>query len=116
MSLFSFYFKKYLYWEHHCVCVCVCVCVPLKLFPTLQSCLTPQTVFHQAPLSMGFSRQEYWSGLLFPPPGNTIMGQQLLFLSTHFSKDIPLSFVFWLLLRKQLHFFEDVFSVFFGCF
>ena len=27
MSLFSFYFKKYLYWEHHCVCVCVCVFV-----------------------------------------------------------------------------------------
>ena len=29
-----------------------------------QSCLTvtPQTVAHQAPLSMGFSRQEYWSG------------------------------------------------------
>ena len=25
---------------------------------------------HQAPLSMGFSRQEYWSGLLFPPPGD----------------------------------------------
>ena len=24
---------------------------------------------HQAPLSMGFSRQEYWNGLLFPPPG-----------------------------------------------
>ena len=24
----------------------------------------------QVPLSMGFSRQEYWSGLLFPPPGN----------------------------------------------
>ena len=28
------------------------------------------TVAHQAPLSMGFSRQEYWSGLLYPPPGN----------------------------------------------
>ena len=27
------------------------------------------TVDHQAPLSMGFSRQEYWSGLPFPPPG-----------------------------------------------
>ena len=26
------------------------------------------TVGHQAPLSMGFSRQEYWSGLPFPPP------------------------------------------------
>ena len=29
---------------------------------------TPWTVAHQAPLSMGFFRQEYWSGLLFPPP------------------------------------------------
>ena len=29
---------------------------------------TPWTVAHQAPLSMGFSRQEYWSGLLFPSP------------------------------------------------
>ena len=28
------------------------------------------TVAHQAPLSIGFSRQEYWSGLLFPPPGD----------------------------------------------
>ena len=30
--------------------------------------MTPWTVAHQAPLSMGFSRQEYWSGLPFPPP------------------------------------------------
>ena len=30
---------------------------------------TPWTVAHQAPLSMGFSRQEYWSGLLLPSPG-----------------------------------------------
>ena len=29
---------------------------------------TPQTVAHQAPLSMRFSRQEYWSGLSFPSP------------------------------------------------
>ena len=36
-----------------------------------QSCLTlcdPWTVAHQAPPSMGFSRQEYWSGLPFPSP------------------------------------------------
>ena len=32
--------------------------------------VTPWTVTHQAPLSMGFSRQGYWSGLPFPPPGN----------------------------------------------
>ena len=37
-----------------------------------QLCLfsTLWTVALQAPLSMGFSRQEYWSGLPFPPPGN----------------------------------------------
>ena len=28
------------------------------------------TVAHQVPLSIGFSRQEYWSGLPFPPPGD----------------------------------------------
>ena len=32
--------------------------------------VTPQTVAHQAPLSMEFSREEYWSGLPFSPPGN----------------------------------------------
>ena len=31
---------------------------------------TPWTVAHQAPLSIGFSRQEYWSGLLWLPPGD----------------------------------------------
>ena len=31
--------------------------------------VTPWTVAHQAPLSMGFSRREYWSGLPCPPPG-----------------------------------------------
>ena len=30
---------------------------------------TPWAVAHQAPLSMGFSRKEYWSGLQFPSPG-----------------------------------------------
>ena len=32
--------------------------------------MTPSTVAHQAPLSMGFSRQEYWSGLPFTFPGD----------------------------------------------
>ena len=38
-----------------------------------QSCLTlatPWTVAHQTPLPVGFSRQEYWSGLSFPSPGD----------------------------------------------
>ena len=35
----------------------------LRYFSCVQLCVTPWTVAHQAPLSMGFSRQEYWSGL-----------------------------------------------------
>ena len=38
---------------------------------SLQSCLTlvtPETAAHQAPLSLGFSRQERWNGLPFPSP------------------------------------------------
>ena len=37
----------------------------------VQLFVTPLTVAHQAPLSMGFSKQEYWSGLPFPPPGDS---------------------------------------------
>ena len=44
-------------------------CVVL-LFSCVQHFSTPWTVAHQAPLSMGFSRQEYWSGFPFPPPGD----------------------------------------------
>ena len=32
--------------------------------------MTPRTATHQAPLSMGFSRQGYWNGLPFPSPGD----------------------------------------------
>ena len=34
--------------------------------------MAPWTVAHQAPLSIGFPKQEYWSGLLFPPPGDLL--------------------------------------------
>ena len=56
-----------------CVALSVCVCFPALDSGGLvaKSCLTlaiPWTVTHQAPLSMGFSRQEYWSGLPFPSP------------------------------------------------
>ena len=45
------------------------VCV-LSHFSYVQLFVTPWTVAHQAPLSMGFSRQGYWSGLPFPSPGD----------------------------------------------
>ena len=41
----------------------------LSHFSRVRLFVTPWTVAHQAPLSMGFFRQEYWSGLPFPPPG-----------------------------------------------
>ena len=62
-----------------CVCVCVCVCihiyiyivkVKLKLLSHVRLFATPWTVAYQAPPSVGFSRQEYWSGLPFPSPGD----------------------------------------------
>ena len=36
----------------------------------VQLFMTPLTIAHQASLSMGLSRQEYWSGLPCPPPGD----------------------------------------------
>ena len=44
-----------------------CCCSVAKRCPTLA---TPWTVAHQAPLSMGFSRQEHWSEVTFPSPGD----------------------------------------------
>ena len=40
----------------------------LNRFSRVRLCATPQTAAHQAPLSLGFSRHEYWSGLPFPSP------------------------------------------------
>ena len=55
---------------HFCSFESSIVCMRAK---SLQSCLTlcnPMNGSHQAPLSMEVSRQEYWSGLLCPPPGD----------------------------------------------
>ena len=42
----------------------------LSLFSNVQLFATLWTVAHQSSLSVGFSRQEQWSGLPFPPPGD----------------------------------------------
>ena len=52
------------------VCVCVCVCVRTLTRSVVSDSDTPQTIASQAPLSMGFPRQESWRGLPFPPPGD----------------------------------------------
>ena len=38
----------------------------LSHFSHVRLCVTPKTAAHQTPLSLGFSRQEHWSGLPFP--------------------------------------------------
>ena len=51
--------------------VCVCALLLLLLlscFRRVQLCVTPQSEAHRAPWSLGFSRQEHWSGLPFPSP------------------------------------------------
>ena len=64
---------------HMCVrvCACVCMCVGAYNFwscsfscSVMSDSVTPWTVAHQGPLTTGFSRQEYWSGLPFPSPGD----------------------------------------------
>ena len=61
-----------------CVCMCVHTCVCVRTCVRARVCsvvsdsfATPWTVARQAPLSMGFSRQEYWNGLPFPSPGES---------------------------------------------
>ena len=55
--------KIILYINYVCVCVCAQSLSCVRLFAI------PWTVDHQAPLSMGFPRQEYWSGFPFPSSG-----------------------------------------------
>ena len=54
-------------------CVRVCVCV--KSLSRVRLFVTPRTVAYQAPPSMGFSREEYWSGLPFPSLADHIFSE-----------------------------------------
>ena len=51
-----------------CACVCVCVCVHTQSLSHVRHLCNPWTVGCQAPVSTGFSRQEYWSALPLPIP------------------------------------------------
>ena len=46
----------------------ICLLLLLSHFSRVWLCATPETAAHQAPPSLGFSRQEHWSGLPFPSP------------------------------------------------
>ena len=51
--------------------------VKVKSLSRVRLLVTPWTAAHQAPLFMGFSRQEYWSGVPLPSPGSTLVDQML---------------------------------------
>ena len=61
------YYIIMLYTQEYNIVLC---CAVLHRFSCVRLCAILWSVAHQAPLSMGFSRQEYWSGLLCPPPGD----------------------------------------------
>jgi len=74
--------------------ICIANCEwPIILEVKLLSCVplfaTPWTVAYQAPPAMGFSRQEYWSGLPFPSPGDLPDQKHLCFLLGPGSKVAP---------------------------
>ena len=47
----------------------------LSRFSRVRLCATPQTAAHQAPPSLGFSRQEHWTGLPFPSPMHEVKSE-----------------------------------------
>ena len=56
-----------------CSNYCTIALILLNRFSRVRLCATPQMAAHQAALSLGFSRQEYWSGLPFPSPEHSCM-------------------------------------------
>ena len=68
----------------HMPIMCLCAC------SVVSDSVTPWTVEHQGPLSMEFSRQEYWSGLSFPTPGDL-----LLFFFFNFILFLNFTVLYW---------------------
>jgi len=110
LSLYHYIYHLYIYLSIHppiClsiyrVCVCVCVCVHAQLLRCVcQTLCSPMDyIARQAPLFMEFSRQEYWSRLPFPTPGDLPdhLPSMSVYLSVHclsvhpsFCLSIPLS-------------------------
>ena len=55
-------------WCHILYSMFLLLLLLLSLFSCVRLCATPEMAAHQAPPSLGFSRQEHWSGLPFPSP------------------------------------------------
>ena len=88
----------------------------LSHFSRVQLCVTPQTAAHQAPPSLGFSRQEHWSGFLFPSPMHESekkieVAQSCLTLSDPMDYSIPGSSVHGIFQARVLEWGATAFSI-----
>ena len=54
--------------SNHCTIAFILLLLLLSRFRRVRLCATPETAAHQAPPSLGFPKQEHWSGLPFPSP------------------------------------------------
>ena len=71
MHKYVYMYNQYNVWDLIYIYLYICVYLSAQSLSRVRLFATPWTVAHQAPpLSMGFSRQEYWSGLSFPSPGD----------------------------------------------
>ena len=101
----------------------LCLCL-LSRFSHFRVLATPWTVVHQAPLAMGYSRQEHWSGLSFPPPedlpdpGIELVSPASLALAGRFFTTEPpeKSLYFNFLKKKGIYFCDLKSSHFIACY
>ena len=105
-----------------------CCCLVTKSCPTL--CDPVDYIAHQAPLSMGFSRQEYWSGLSCPPPGDLpYLGIELMspawqadssplkpWEHTHLSLSLSLSLYIYIYIYTHTHTHIYMYTSYWFCF
>ena len=89
--------------------------VKVKLLSRVQLFAAPWTVAPQAPPSMGFSRQEYWSGLPFPSPGESSLPRDRTLVSriagSRFNLWATKEELFLSLVKPQIYVSKDPFSI-----
>ena len=91
--------------------MCLLLLLLLSRFSRVQLRATPETAAHQAPPSLGFSRQEHWSGLPFPSPMHeSEVAQSCPTPSDPMDCNLPCSSVHWIFQARVLEWGAIAFS------
>ena len=75
LSYLKFMIQYFITFLMYFITTMIMLLLLLSCFSHVRLCETPQTATHQAPPSLGFSRQEYWSGLPFPSPMHEVKSE-----------------------------------------